>query len=75
MEHAREIAVALLIPLAVLAAVDGLWIHLCDPSAPIPGWQSQLVFQGLLSGAVAVAALHVVLALRVARVDTERFAS
>ena len=183
MEHARELAVVLLVPLAVLALVDGLWIHLwrlrlharpectrehrlhtarallfpvllvllygrestgaelvlgallagvdtlleawdtfeeprsrerigglsraeallhvilvslrsaslvlvfvakpaaawslaaSDPSAPIPGWQAQLVLQGLLPGAVAVAALHVVLALRVPRVDSERFAS
>jgi hypothetical protein len=182
MEHARDIAVALLVPLAVLAAVDGLWIHLwrlrlharpecarehrlhtarallfpvllvllygresagialvvgavlagvdtvleawdtfeeprsrvrlgglsrteallhvilvslrgaslvlvlvatpaaawslraIAPPIPLPAWQSQLVFQALLPGALTVAALHVVLALRVPRVD-ERFAS
>jgi hypothetical protein len=44
------------------------------PPAPVPAWQAQLVFQGLLPGAVAVAILHVVLATRFAPGPSERFA-
>jgi hypothetical protein len=46
-----------------------------DPADPIPSWQALLVLQGLLPGALAVAALHVVLVLRFPRVDSARFAS
>jgi hypothetical protein len=62
--------------LALAAKPAAAWsLTASAPTPPIPGWQAQLVFQGLLPGAVAVAALHVVLALRVPRVDAERFAS
>jgi len=40
----------------------------------IPPWQAQLVLQGLLPGAVGVAALHVILALRIPCENRERFA-
>jgi hypothetical protein len=61
--------------LVLVAQPVGAWsLTSGAATAPIPAWQTMLVFQGLLPGAVAVALLHVALALRFAPAHSERFA-
>jgi hypothetical protein len=61
--------------LVLVAQPAGAWSLTAGvPAAPIPAWQTLLVFQALLPGAVAVALLHVALALGFAPARSERFA-